>query len=270
MIQALGMSPGGNVKQRGPDRLVRFLQSKGIRPHVPDVGLARVAAPLDLKTPKNGRAHGYEAMALADICDAVLAARRTGTINPQQEHIANRCEVLMRGFFRVGIIALVDEATGYQVDRARDALAEILEQFISADLARWAKRFPDEYYEQLYRLRKIETKEGSRRPMYLGNVTNDIVYRRLAPGVIDELRRINPRKGKRRTAKHHQWLTEEIGQPELQHHLTKVITIMKISTTYKEFLLFLDRALPKFGATYEFRFSEQHDLDLNHGQRTAN
>jgi hypothetical protein len=29
-------------------------------------------------------------------------------------HIVDRCEMLVRGFVRVGIIALVDEATGFR------------------------------------------------------------------------------------------------------------------------------------------------------------
>jgi hypothetical protein len=52
----------------------------------------------------------------------------------QQEHIAKQAEILVRGFAGVGIIALVDEATGYQQDRARDALSRILEAFIAKEL----------------------------------------------------------------------------------------------------------------------------------------
>jgi hypothetical protein len=38
---------------------------------------------------------------------------------------------LLRGFARVGIIALVDEATGFQRDRTKDALSKILEAYIA-------------------------------------------------------------------------------------------------------------------------------------------
>ena len=62
-----------------------------------------------------GIAFGYPATILADICDVVLAARQAGELQKQQEHIAQQCEILVRGFARVGIIALVDEATGLPV-----------------------------------------------------------------------------------------------------------------------------------------------------------
>jgi hypothetical protein len=49
----------------------------------------------------------------------------------------------MRGFARVCIVALVDEVTGYQYFRAR--------QFISKKLRKWAKTFPDEFYERMFK-----------------------------------------------------------------------------------------------------------------------
>src|SRR6185312_6528107 len=88
-----------------------------------------------------GVAFGYPATLLADICDAVLAARKAGVLQKQQEHIAAQAEILVRGFARVGIIALVDEATGYQRDRAADALSKILEAFIEKELQPWVKTF---------------------------------------------------------------------------------------------------------------------------------
>jgi hypothetical protein len=80
---------------------------------------------------------------LADVCDAVLAARRMGgVLAANQTNLADQCEILVRALARVGIIALVDEATGYQRDREKDALAKILEAWISKELAAWVKTFP--------------------------------------------------------------------------------------------------------------------------------
>jgi P63C domain len=98
--------------------------------------------------------------------------------------IAQQCEILVRGFARVSIIALVDEATGFQRDRAKNALAQILEAFVAKELQPRIKTFPDDYYAQLFRLRGLEYPNDSvKRPQYFGTLTNDIVYKRLAPGV---------------------------------------------------------------------------------------
>src|SRR5690606_34477435 len=69
------------------------------------------------------------------------------------EKMVDAADVLMRGLASVGIIALVDEATGFQRDRTADALAKILEEFIAKELRPWVQTFPDQFYEHLFRLR---------------------------------------------------------------------------------------------------------------------
>lgn len=248
MIPALGMARGGSGTGGG-DRLAKFVAQKTLTPFVSKHLKAVTASPIKFLTPAGSIAYGYEATVLADICDAVLSARSEGQISQQQEHIAERCEVLVRGFAKVGIIALVDEATGYQKDRDRRALENILSEFISPELMPWTRRFPDEYYDQIYRLRGISMNEeqSSKRPGYIGKLTNDIVYARLAPAVLEELKRVTPRyESGRRKHKFHQRLTENVGHPKLQEHLSNVITLMRAATNYKTFHRLLNRSLPVF------------------------
>ena len=97
----------------------------------------------------------------------------------------------------MGIIALVDEATGYQYQRKKRDLAAILEAFIAKELQPGIKTFPDEYYTQLFRLRGLEfPKDSVKRPQYFGTLTNDIVWKRLAPGVLTEMKKVVPKKRK--------------------------------------------------------------------------
>jgi hypothetical protein len=140
---------------------------------------------------------------------------------------------------RVGIVALVDEATGYQIVRKRDALAKILEAYISKELLPWAQRFPLEFYEEIYRLHKWEDLDPASRskPGYVGKLTNALVYERLPTGVLEQLRSQNPvdlETGKRKF-KHHQFLTDQIGNPHLEKHLAKVIGLMQASDTWNDF-----------------------------------
>jgi hypothetical protein len=168
----------------------------------------------------------------------VLAARKQEAFHPQQKHIAERCEILVRGFARVGIIALVDEATGYQADRARDALATILEGFIAKELQPWVRTFPVDYYRELFRLRGLPFPSDTvRRPQYFGVLTNDIVYKRIAPGVLDELKRVTPRDEETGRYKHRffQRLTANTGYPKLREHLGAVVAVMKLSRDYDDF-----------------------------------
>jgi hypothetical protein len=149
----------------------------------------------------------------------------------------------MRAFARVGIIALVDEATGYQSDRPRDELHRLLERFLSPLYATWSKRFPDVFFQELFRLRgwPHDFRKG---PRQVGNDIKDIVYKRLHPDVLATLETLNPVVGERRRVKHHPYLTSDIGQPVLREHLARVITLMQVSRTWPEFLMFLDRICP--------------------------
>lgn len=244
----------GLAMGRGDDRIANFLGGKAISSFVSNELAAAIRAPIKFQQPRGGRSvYGYPATVLADICDAVLAARKAGAILPQQAHIAEQCEILVRGFARVGIIALVDEATGYQEVRDRLALQEILDTFLRKEFAAWAKRFPDEFYQQIFRLRNWAWKGMHvNRPQVVALYTKDIVYARLAPGILDELEKKNPVKPSgSRASKHHQWLTEDIGHPALSQHLHAVISLMRASGSWEQFKKMLDMALPKRGDTLE-------------------
>ncbi len=247
MIASLGMSWGGGGKP-GPDRLAKFTAGKGLNPFVSASLQDRTTNPIKFLAPNGKIAYGYEATVLADLCDAVLEARAQGKLQAQQDHIAKRCEILVRGFARVGIIALVDEATGFQNVRARRALDKILDKWIKDELAKWAKMFPDEFYQQMARLRGLHYSEiATKRPAYIGKLTNDIVYDRLAPGVLTELKRKTPKDDKgRRKHKYHQWLTDDIGNPRLREHLWAVIGLMRASSNWRNFYSLLNRAFPKY------------------------
>jgi hypothetical protein len=169
----------------------------------------RANSPIRFIPPQGGNpAHGYEATILPDICAVIIEAKLLGKLRRDLEHIAERAAILQHGFATVGIIALVDEATGYQDLRARDALAHILEKFVAKELRPWVKTFPADFYREIFRLNGWEYSENCGRPSVLGHWTNNIVYKRLAPGVLEELRRLTPRDDRGRLKnKLFQWLT---------------------------------------------------------------
>ncbi|ETO41341.1 hypothetical protein X965_10415 [Morganella sp. EGD-HP17] len=203
---------------------------------------------MEFRVKGGGRSiYGFEAVILADICDAVLEANSQGILAVQQKHFAKQCELLVRGFARVGIVALIDEATGYQRDRERDALAKILESFVAKELQPWVSTFPPDYYEGLFKIYGLEYPPASGnkswRPGFMGNVTNNVVYSRLAPDLLPELKKTASRSEKK--AKLHQWLTNDIGHPKLREHLASIVTLLKISKTPEQFYDLVDQVHPK-------------------------
>lgn len=248
--EAFGIQHGG-AHDRGR-KLPRFVGVKALEPYLSKDLTEGLKKPIRFTPPHGGNpVLGIPAKALPEICSAWLKAREAGDLTPRQLVTAQIAEIMIRGLAHIGIIALVDEATGYQKDRAKDALARILEAWVAKELQAWVQTFPAEYYEQMFRLRDVEFPSDSvKRPKYFGTLTNDIVYKRLAPGVLTELKRVTPRNDVGRpTAKYFQSLTSNVGYPKLKEHLGAVVALMKISKSWPAFMNLLNEHYPRYGDT---------------------
>lgn len=266
LMGGLGVSQGSG--SGGDDRLTTFLSSKAILPHTSKDLMALLKTPIKFIPPHGGRsAYGYPATILADICDAILAARKKQPLSETQKLIAERCEILVRGFARVGIIALVDEATGYEKDKKKDDLARILEAFIAKELQPYLPTFSSEFYEGIFRLRGLSfPRDSVKRPLYFGHITNDIVYKRLAPLVLEELKKVTPKDSAGRNKhKFFQMLTANKGYPKLTGHLGSVVTIMKLSKNWKDFMEKLNALHPPYNQTLPLPFEAEKEPDTGEG-----
>lgn len=225
-------------------RLVNLVTSERITSFVNKELLDQLQTPIRFKYPSsNIVGSAYPATILADICDAILAARKDGKLQAQQMHIAAQAEILVRGFARVGIVALIDEVTGYQRDRKRDALAAILEKFVSKEMRPWLKTFQLDFFEELCRVwgYAMPEKPGAYPPVF-AHVIRNIVYDRLAPGVRSQLQELKKKKG----GKMHQWLTGNAGYSDLTRHLGELTMLLRMTPDGKkeQFLENLDKFKP--------------------------
>jgi hypothetical protein len=241
----------GRGHYKGDVNLPAFLTAQNLKPFIPS-DLEVTSSQIEFRTLGGGRAFGYADALLPEVCDVFVKAARARVLLQNQQHIADHAHIIMKGLARLGIAGLIDEATGYQEVRDKRALQALLDTYLRKELAAWAKRFPDEFYEHIFRLRGWQWKGRSRNPpQAVAGYTKDIVYARLAPQILEEIERKNPIEGGRRKAKHHQWLTEDVGHPALAQHLHAVITLMRVSEKWDQFKLMLDRAHPKRGDTLQ-------------------
>lgn len=261
--RALGRGFGGADWRRqdesGAGNLPFYVAAKTLIPFISEDLMALVTNPIQYRHGKGGgTAHGIEASALPMICDVWLKARDAGKLTEVQKAVAQKAEILMRGLAHVGILALVDEATGYQEVRDRNALQAILEKYIRKELAAWAKRFPDAFYQEIYRLRGWEWRGmATNRISACAYYTKDLIYDRIAPGLLSELEEKNPADEKgRRKAKHHQWLTEDIGIPKLAEHFGSVITLQRVSNNWDEFMGWMNKLHARRGDTLQIPFKD--------------
>lgn len=253
LLTALGLSYSGFYRggDNGVGRLEAFISQKHLQEFL-DLPPEK-SRPIKFKA--RGRVvYGYDATILVDICQMLLAARRAKKLIKTQEHLAERAELLLMSFAKVGVIALVDEATGYQDIRARDELSKILQAYISPELLPWTRRFPPDFYKEMFRLRGWKYNPASlARPSVVGTYTNQLIYEKLPKGVLDALRTSNPKNEKgNRSYKHHQFLTEDIGNQHLGKHLAAVLALMRAASNWRIFMTLFNRS-----------FGGQLDLSLD-------
>jgi hypothetical protein len=270
MATAFGPVTGGwQMRKRAENEhageLPPFMVAESLKPFIPNDLRTLVSSPHKYKDPRGGPIRiGFDATLLPKVCDVWLKAREKNALTKIQKPVADRAEILMRGLAHVGIIALIDEVTGYEEIRDELALQAILDAYLRKELAAWAKRFPNEFYQQMFRLKGWQWKGMSvNRPSIVGKFTNDLVYERLAPGVLKELQTRNPKDEKgRRPVKHHQWLTEDVGHPALAQHLHAVIGFMRASSQWEQFYRLMQRAFPKKGNTIELALTDKRGEPL--------
>lgn len=238
-----------------------FLLADNLKPFVDKHLEAASATPIAYKSSRGTLGYGYEASLLPAVCRIYIDARRANALTSQQKHIAEACEILLSALANVGIDALVDEATGFQYSRTRDALQKLLEQYVSRELARWEKTFEADFYRHIYRLKGWPfNPESSKRTPYVARITVDLTYDRIHPDLLQELKQMRI-EGNKSNSRLHQWLTTgpNGGHPRLKQHLEGVVALMSVATSWNQFEEWMDRRYPKCNETLRLPFPESGD-----------
>jgi hypothetical protein len=241
--------------------LERYLQPRNLGPYLPEKfrekSLSESVFPMRLRG--GMRAQAFEATDLIDICQMYMYANRDGKLLKSQIHLARQAEIIVFAFAKLGVVAVIDEATNFQYVRDRLALNKLLEKYVVDEAQRWVKKFPDDFYHQIFRLNKwkFNPTNFTKRPSVIGKWTREIVYARFPAAVLKRLDDLNPltEKGYRKH-KIHMFLTDDIGNPELQEYISNVTFLMKSSSNWKSFRQLFARAI---GQEYQASLFDSED-----------
>jgi hypothetical protein len=271
MLKALDRGYSGYYSQRDanadPDSVLpRYLAPAALRQYISEDLHDLLTKPVGYLMPNSNLvAKGVAAEVIPKICNVWLKARADGKLSDAQLRTATRAEMLVSGLAEVGIAALIDAATGYEKVRDKQALQAILDAFLRTELAAWAKRFPDEFYQQIFRLRNWTWKGMHvNRPHAVAHWTKDLVYARLAPGILQELEERMPRNALgKKAGKFHQLLTDDVGHPALAQHLHALIGLMRVAQSWEQLIMMVDLAFPKRGDTLQLPFMADPVLPMS-------
>ncbi len=228
--------------------LERYLQPKNLSLYLPEKfrekSLSESVFPMRLKGGTTAQA--FEATDLIDICQMYMYANRDGKLFKSQIHLARQAETIVFAFAKLGVVAVIDEATNYQYVRDRLALNDLLEKYVVDEARKWVRKFPNDFYKEIFRLNRwtFNPNNFSKGPRVIGKWTREIVYARFPVPVLEKLYDLNPltEKGYRKH-KLHSFLTEDIGNPELQEYISNVTFLMKSSSNWKGFRQLFARAI---------------------------
>jgi hypothetical protein len=227
MAKALGMkSGGGNV-------FMRAMQRKGLGSEISEDLRFKLDNPLLFKTLTLDLGHGYDATVLIDICQAIIDASKANKLGPGQERLAVQAEIIIRASAKLGIVALVDDATGFIADKRRAQYKELFREFIREEIKLYDEpQFPDQLFDVIYRIyglpRKAEAKNSH--PQFFGRFIRKYIYEPIANSngaileMLDEKNPVVYVNGGRRY-KLYNFLSEVVGMPALKAQLWQVIGI---------------------------------------------
>lgn len=205
-------------------------------------------------------AYGQDAEVLPAILEVFVRARDAGVLHHTQTHIADQAERLLGALPKVAMVALVDEATGYQQVRAHNELQQILAAYILPEHRPWLKAvLPIEFTKEIYRVYGWNYSSDNRGPRYASKLIRKLVYEPMPSPVLPELDRVNPPNEKwQRKRKHHQHLTEETGLAHFKSQLAGVMALLRATP---------DNNRQFFWTLYERAYGRQKQFDLGDDDR---
>lgn len=264
ITKAFGGKRGGSHWRRlkeNPDGayLPVFLSAGNIKPFI-NKELADALGRRRFYKPKKGgaSAYGIEATLLPKICNVYLKMRddTKKPLTTSQIPLSVQADFIMRGLAEVGIVALVDEATGHIEEKRKDEYRELFQEFIRQQVREYDKEFPKQFTDNFYRLYGLAPSQNGKHPQFFGKLTRKYIYEPLADSkgaILDMLDEKNPvvyANGGRKY-KMFQFLTDTIGLPMFRAHLWQVVGILNSSRNKAEFDRAFARAFPKAGHQFE-------------------
>jgi hypothetical protein len=239
----IGSQGGGNIES--------YLRVKAVEPFIP-ANLSERMIDFEMRGVVNKSVMGMDAETFLEICGGYVKAWQEKALESDvQIGIAMRAAMFLAACSKVGLIALIDEATGYQYQRAEDELQIKLKMFLLDEMRKWEKTFPVELWEQFGKL--TNWKGGvNQRPKYWGKLVMDLIYNYLDADVAQWLRENAPKP--RHGQNYHQWLTEQYGLRKLVEHIWKVIGIASTCTDMTELKTRMEELYGKRpGFQFQFR-----------------
>jgi hypothetical protein len=220
------------MKSEGGNVFLRAMNRKGLGSAIEEKLRADIDNPLVFKTLTSDLGHGYDCTILIDICDAIIEANKRGELAAGQDTLALQAEIIIRASAKLGITALIDDATGFIADKRREQYKELFREFVREEIKLYDEpQFPDQLFNVIYKIYGLPRKTDARNhPRFFGKFIRKYIYEPLANSngaileMLDERNPVVYVNGGRRY-KMFNFLSDVVGMPALKSHLWQVVGI---------------------------------------------
>jgi hypothetical protein len=219
---------------KGGGALEKYLGVEALKPFISLDDLLERMVPFRLPEVEGleRQVKGLPADLVIDICKGFMTALECSyrsdyagpKLTSRQAEMAVKAGMFVSACAKIGLDALIDEATGYQYERAEDALQVKLRAYLEEEMRAWEKTFPDELWKEFGRLTSWKG-SVTQRPKYWGHLVRELVYEYLDPDVTSWLKENVPQP--RHGRNWHQWLSSQYGLRKLVEHIWMVVGISK-------------------------------------------
>ena len=252
----------GFTKKDAGSALTSLIKKKTFNKHVSKELTEAINNPIRFMRIGSGgsqpETNGYEATILIDICYVLIDAKnKKERLTPKEFLLASQAEAIVRAFSKTGIVGTIYKLTGYLDNQVSTFLNDIFNKLLLNEAKKYQVTFPLELYKQWFRLNSWEWKpeNAQKRPSVLGKWTKDYIYSRMAPQLLKEMERRNPKNEKGyREHKHFQFLTDEIGEPKLREFFGGHLALARSNTSWRKYIEAVNRAFPDYDKTIPLDF----------------
>jgi hypothetical protein len=244
---------------KGGGALEKYIGVESLKPFIPiELVLERMVSFRLPEVEGLGKAvKGLPADAVIDICKGFMTALEQTSklgyagvkLTARQVEMAIKAGMFVAACAKVGLDALIDEATGFQYARPVDALQVKLAAYLEKEMRAWERTFPEELWKEFGRLTGW-SHSVTKRPKYWGKLVMELIYENLDKDVAEWLKKNAP--APRHGQNYHQWLTGQYGLKKLIEHIWLVVGVAKTCRNLRELKEKLAEMFGKVAVQYTF------------------
>lgn len=224
--------------------LYEFLKEISVYMPIPAAILKTYQNPLIIYSTEkeNSRHYVIDSIYVKETFQLILKAKNEGFLNVKQIKFSKEAQLLINDDNLADIKKAIDNVTSFALFK-ENMINKIIFNLLNNDSAFvWIKTFPDNFFELLMEMKKLNWKTLSQNQEKFGEIINKVVFTKIDNSLLDELRISKPKRAYRRKNSK----SQDLEHPKLKSHLAILFSLAKVSgNNWNIFIQLLNKSFPE-------------------------